>query len=149
MGVEAYVTLYDEERVREEYQRLWGDLGYRLEEDWTYPSWGDDGDDHQRIRLRVAGKWYLADYRDTEGHHDGAGNPFWFASLPYVDDLGGDPAVAEQQWREVDDRLGDGVPWECCSRNRNRELFGPCPAQARVLAALAEAGEVACTEVWT
>lgn len=167
MGAAGSVSIYDEATVRQEYADLWGDLGYTIEDDWYYPSWDSKGSN--KVRVELAGCWYLLDYADDQGRQDGTQNPFWFKSLPWVDDPTGrtvgpkgretkirvpDPEAFTKEWGDIDARLPEGSPdrpWEAEPHNRATSTWEgeSCPAQVRVLAALRKAGVVGDTEVWT
>lgn len=158
MGADASIYVYDEEAVRAAFNELWSDLGYSLEKDWWYPSWSSD---ENKVRIQLGGRWYLIDYADNQGDHEGTDNSFWFTDIEqYVDypekwpngaqRRGPDPAIWERQWREIDERLGDSVPRRCGPKNRNPlGIQTANPAQARVLAALKKAGSAGSAEVWT
>lgn len=163
MGAAGYVTIYNEAAVRAAYETLWGDLGYRIEDDWRYPTWPDQERHHgdSVVRVELGGAWYLVDYADDQGTHEGTGNSFWFAAgAEYVDDPEGGtwpngntkrvpaPDVIEGQWAEIDERVpNDDQPWEVNPRNRDG-MFPATPPQARVLIALRRAGGKS-VEVWT
>lgn len=149
MGAAGYVTVYDEAKVREAYEELWGDLGHSIEDDWTYPSWDPDPDNPPKydrgwvVRIPLGGRYYLFDYADDQGNHEGVNTSFWFNSYAVPE------AEATRQWDEIDSRVPpEDQPWEIVERRRGG-LMGASPAQARVLCALRKVGSEGQVEVWT
>ena len=159
MGAAGYVTIYEEAAVRDAYVELWEDFGHKIEEDWWYPSWGE-APRWPNVRVNLKGVWYLVDYADDQGGHEGVHEPYWFDPVPLVETgetwpNGNpkkvfDPVELARQWEEIDQRapLSD-QPWVTQPKNRmGGEYADVYPSQARVLLALRRAGGQK-TEVWT
>lgn len=152
MGAAGSVTIYNEEKVRAAYKELWGDK-YDIEKDWWYPSWLHKGRNNNVVRVELGGVWYLMDYADDQGNHEGTATSFWFLSENWVgvgDTRVRNHAEVARQWAEIDEKLGDDIPWEVGPKNRGEgSWIDATPAQARVLAALKAAGSEQSVEVWT
>jgi len=161
MGAAGYVTIYEEAGVREAYAELWGGLEHTIETDWTYPTWEGTLGSWLNVRVSLNGVWYLVDYSDDQGNHEGVNNPFWFSvGVPLIETGEAwpngnpkkvfDPVELARQWGEIDYRvpLAD-QPWNTQPDRRMGGVYDDAyPSQARVLLALRRAGGQK-TEVWT
>ena len=161
MGAAGYVTIYEEAGVREAYAELWGGLEHTIETDWTYPTWEGTLGSWLNVRVSLNGVWYLVDYSDDQGNHEGVNNPFWFSvGVPLIETgeawpngnpkMMSDPVELARQWAEIDYRvpLADQT-WNTQPQNRTGGKFnGTYPSQARVLLALQKV-DGHRTEVWT
>lgn len=127
MGAAGFVTIYRESEVREKYQEMWSDE-HSIEDDWWYPSWDTRRDNYgQVVRIELDGTWWLVDYSDDQGHHEGVEEGFWFR--------GGTGKELERLKAEYGDAY-----W--------RVRYCETAAQVRIIMALKEC-EGKTTEVWT
>lgn len=69
MGAAGSVAVYDAQRVRDEYSRLFPQCD--IDEDWWYLT---------TITGALDGKAWIFDYGDDQGYHNGTADSFWFAS---------------------------------------------------------------------